>query len=93
MNNEIKASISNVKISTDGENYKPIEVKATIISFEQPEGLKNTYDFDFTKPYEYVGIIRKKKYGTMFERCLYFKNHKKKRIRKKYNMFKMLGGK
>ena len=34
--------------------------------------------------------INGKKYGNIFEKHLYFQNHKKKRIRKKYSIEKLL---
>lgn len=34
--------------------------------------------------------INGKKYGNIFEKHLYFQNHKKKRIRKKYSIKKLL---
>lgn len=94
MNNGLKIGLSNIQISTDGETYKPLKptTQKVILRFEETEPT-NKYDFDFTKPIEFRTTIRRKKKGTLIERCLYYQKSKKKRIRKKYNLFRILGDK
>lgn len=93
MNNGIKVSLSNIQISTDGETYKPLKpAKEVILRFEEPEPVNNKFNFDMTQPIEMSVRLRKKKKGTIFERCLYYQNSKKKRIRKKYNIARILFG-
>ena len=94
MNNGIKVGLSNIQISTDGETYKPLKpAKEVILRFEEPEPINNEFNFDMTQPIEMSVRLRKKKKGTLIERCLYYQHSKKKRIRKKYNLFRILGDK
>ena len=92
MNSDTKFGISNLQISIDGINYQPLESikEVNLIASET-----TTPEFDYSIP-ESVSAsitIHKKKYGTAFERYLYFRHHKKRRIRKKYNIIdKVFGG-
>lgn len=91
MNNGIKFGLSNIQISTDGETYKPLKpAKEVILRFEEAEP-NNEYNFDFTKPISFTQRIYAKRKGTLLERCLYYQKSKKKRIRKKYNLLRILG--
>ena len=94
MNNGIKLGLSNIQISTDGETYKPLKptTQEVFVSFEEAKP-NNEYNFDFTQPIEFSTRMKKKKNGTIFERCLYYQHNKRKRIRKKYNLFRLLGDK
>ena len=95
MNNGIKVGLSNIQISTDGvETYTSITptTQAVFLKFEEAEPIENKYKFDFTQPIEFSATIKRKKNGTIFERCLYYQKSKKKRIRKKYNMARILFG-
>lgn len=95
MNNGIKFGLSNIQISTDnGKTYKPIAptTQAVFLKFEEAEPIEDKYKFDFTEPIEFSAVMKKKKNGTIFERCLYYQKSKKKRIRKKYNMARILFG-
>lgn len=92
MNNGIKFGLSNIQISTDGETYKPLAptTQEVFVRFEEVEPIEDKYKFDFTQPIEFSERIRKKKNGTIFERCLYYRHSKKKRIRKKYDIQRIL---
>lgn len=94
MNNGIKVGLSNIQISTDGETYKPLKptTQEVILKYEETEPTNN-YNFDFTQPIEFSCKLTKKKKGTLIERCLYYQHSKKKRIRKKYNLLRILGDK
>ncbi len=92
MNNGIKFGLSNIQISTDGETYKPLAptTQEVFVRFEETEPINDKYDFDFTQPIEFSCRLTKKKKGTIFERCLYYRHSKKKRIRKKYDIKRIL---
>lgn len=94
MNNGIKVGLSNIQISTDGKTYKPLKptTQEVFVRFEETEP-NNKYNFDFTQPIEFSAAMKRKKKGTLIERCLYYQKSKKKRIRKKYNLLKILGDK
>lgn len=87
-----KIGLSNIQISNNGgETYKPIAptTQEVLLKFEEVEPI-NKYDLDFTKPIEFSCKLKRKRKGTIFERCLYYQKSKKKRIRKKYNIGKIL---
>lgn len=94
MNNGIKFGLSNIQISTDGETYKSLKptTQEIILKFEEAEPIEDKYKFDFTQPIEFSATMKRKKNGTIFERCLYYSKSKKKRIRKKYNLTRILFG-
>lgn len=82
-----KIGLSNIQFSSDGEIWKPLGVSQ---EFELKIEKQNDdfYDFikdiDINKNIEFSCNIHKKRHGNIFEKCLYYQNHKKKRIRKKY---------
>lgn len=86
----MKVGIGNISISTDGVNYKPlcstkeVDLKTNDYDMEVPEWVipSETIEYSFT--------LHKKKNGNLLERCLYYKSHKKKRIRKKYDLIRVL---
>ncbi len=95
MNNEIKFGLSNIQISTDnGKTYNSLSpsTQEVMVSFEETKQIEDKYKFDFTQPIEFSATMKRKKNGTIFERCLYYQKSKKKRIRKKYNMARILFG-
>lgn len=94
MNNGIKVGLSNIQVSIDGETYKPLKpAKEVILRFEEPKPINNELNFDITQPIEMSIRLRKKKKGTIIERCLYYQHNRKKRIRKKYCLWRILGDK
>lgn len=93
-----KIGLTNLKYSTDGVNYtdigKPIDaatLEAETTNDNCYEFIKDTNKIDFSINLK----LHKKRNGTVLERWLYYHNHKKKRIRKKYRIDKLLirGGK
>lgn len=78
--------------AVDGETYKPLKptTQEVFVRFEETEPT-NKYNFDFTQPIEISVRLTRKKKGTLIERCLYYQKSKKKRIRKKYNLLRILG--
>lgn len=94
MNNGIKVGLSNIQISTDGETYKSLKptTQEVFVRFEETEPT-NKYNFDFSQPVEMSVRLTRKKKGALIERCLYYQHSKKKRIRKKYNLLRILGDK
>ena len=86
----MKVGMRNISISTDGVNYKPlcstkeVDLKATDSDIEV---------FEWAIPSEPIKCsftTHKKKNGNLLGRYLYYKNHKKKRIRKKYDLIRVL---
>ncbi len=47
---------------------------------------------DINKPISMSLDVHKKRHGSEVERSMYYSKHKKKRIRKKYDLFRMLTG-
>ena len=86
----MKVGMRNISISTDGVNYEPlcstkeVDLKANDSDMEFPEWVISN------EPIKCSFTIHKKKKGNLLERCLYYKNHKKKRIRKKYDFIRIL---
>lgn len=86
----MKVGMRNISISTDGVNYKPLystkefDLKTIDSDIEVPEWAIPS------EPIKCSFTIHKKKNGNLLERCLYYKNHKKKRIRKKYDLIRVL---
>ncbi len=80
-----------IKIQNEDGNYEPlaildsVEIKSTS---SEPENLYIPAD-----KFQLNGTLKiyPKKYGDTYNQYLYFKHHKKKRIRKKYNFFRKLG--
>jgi hypothetical protein len=60
------------------------------IEEDKMKELKELFVFDNNISTSFSIKINGKKYGNIFEKHLYFKNHKKKRIRKKYSIEKLL---
>ena len=87
-----KIGLSNILMINDSGEYKPLgsTCEATL---EYEETNNDFYDFvkDINKPISVSSTIRAKRKGTIFETSLYYKHHKKKRIRKKYDLFRLLG--
>lgn len=78
-------------ISINGEKFTPIcSTKDIELSIEE-EPPKWWQDVDFNKPITIEGTIRAKRKGTMLERSLYYQHSKKRRIRKKYDIYNLLG--
>lgn len=86
----MKVGVINISISTDGVNYSPlrpakeVDLKTTDSDIEVPEWAIPS------EPIKCSFTIHKKKNGNLLESCLYYKNHKKKRIRKKYDFIRIL---
>lgn len=86
----MKVRMRNISISTDGVNYKPlcstkeVDLKTNDSDIQLPELVIPS------EPIKCSFTIHKKKNGNLLERCLYYKNHKKKRIRKKYDFIRIL---
>lgn len=91
MNNGTKIGLNNFKYSTDGVNYHPVEsVKDITLNTESVDKIYCDFGNDINKSSTFSFKIHKKRKGTVLERWLYYHNHKKKRIRKKYRLDKLL---
>ena len=81
--------MSNVKMSNDGVNWQPIcdftEAELTTPKEEVPEWLNIS-----NTPISISATIRKRKNGSLLEKSLYYCKSKKKRIRKKWNIVRIL---
>lgn len=86
----MKVGMRNISISTDGVNYKhlcstkEVDLKVTGSDMEVPEWAISS------EPIKCSFTVYKKKNGNLLEKYLYYKNHKKKRIRKKYDFIRIL---
>ena len=89
-----KIGLNNFKYSIDGVNYHPVE-SVKHINAESVDKIYCDFGNDINKSSTFSFKIHKKRKGTVLERWLYYHNHKKKRIRKKYRLDKLLirGGK
>ncbi len=87
--NNAKFGLSNIQFSEDGKNWKPLGVATMeMIATEST----NEYDFikDIDKPISIECKKYPKRHGDVLEQYLYYQNHKKKRIRKKYDLLRRL---
>lgn len=77
--------LSNVQIRSAEGNFVPVctvgEIKAAVET-DPPEWWQDIT----SKPISQTFTIKAKRNGTIFERCLYYKKNKKKRIRKKWDI-------
>lgn len=76
--------ISNIKISSDDINWTSIG-NVENVKIESENNFPLWYE-ELSKPCEISFTKRAKKNGDIFERCLYYRKSKKKRIRKKYDI-------
>lgn len=86
----MKVGMKNISISTDGVNYKPL-CSTKEVDLEELEFDTKVYEWAIpSEPIKCSFTIHKKKNGNLLQKCLYYKNHKKKRIRKKYDFIRIL---
>ena len=83
----------------ENKNYKTFiltdEGEKELVGLSAPpeikeDKIKELFIFDNGISTSFSIKINGKKYGNIFEKHLYFQNHKKKRIRKKYSIEKLL---
>ena len=92
MNNGVKIMIDNIQYSSDGENYKSLGAGIASLNCESNNEIETEYDNflkDINKPVEFKLELHKKRHGSVLERHLYYCHNKKKRIRKKYDLWKL----
>ena len=91
MNNGVIFGISNLQMKDSKGSWNIVnpvnqDIKVTYEdTTEYDEIVKNLHN-NFT----FTCNIHKKRKGTIFEKHLYYINHKKKRIRKKYDLITLL---
>lgn len=79
-----------IKIQNEDGNYERLATFDSV-ELEATSETKNIYLPSEKMEFKQTIKIYPKKYGDTFNQYLYFKHHKKKRIRKKYNFFRKLG--
>lgn len=86
MNSGTRLGLTNIQFSSDGENWQQLGTTQQV-ELEIKEQDNNLYDFVkcINEPVAFSCTLHKKKNGTYIEKCLYYMNSKKKRIRKKYS--------
>lgn len=85
-----KIGLTNLQMKDIKGEFVPLcstkEISAAVEDYEPPQWWK-----DITKPIEFSVTIRAKRKGTILERSLYYRKSKKKRIRKKWELVRVLG--
>ena len=79
--NNTKFGLSNIQFSENGENWKPLGI-GTMEMVSDENVIDDEWVKDISKPLSITIEKRPKRHGDVIEQYLYYKNHKKKRIRK-----------